>query len=185
VLGSPFLSMCFLRCGSTVTSAIGRHDHLQEVRSEQQLMKGLSNEHHQLKHTGFRKYKAFIRKLSYLSIEKARHQFNGLYCLKWGLGRGGSWLQPFHHSVHCMYLSSPGLALPSHQVLHHCFRPWLSISATVSWSVALLLQVEVLGKFLFRTSMGLVSICSFIFFRCNSELLTSILSGLSGVIEDS
>jgi len=82
VLGSPFLSMCFLRCGSTVTSAIGRHDHLQEVRSEQQLMKGLSNEHHQLKHTGFRKYKAFIRKLSYLSIEKARHQFNGLYCLK-------------------------------------------------------------------------------------------------------
>jgi len=25
--------------------------------------------------------------------------------------------------VHCMHLSSPGLALPSHQVLNHCFRP--------------------------------------------------------------
>ena len=34
--------------------------------------------------------------------------------------------------VHCIHLSSPGLALPSHQVLHHCFRPWLSISATMS-----------------------------------------------------
>ena len=32
--------------------------------------------------------------------------------------------------VHCMHLSSPGLVLPSHQVLHYCFRPWLSISAT-------------------------------------------------------
>jgi len=30
-----------------------------------------------------------------------------------------------------MHLSSPGLALPSHQVLNHCFRPWLSISATI------------------------------------------------------
>ena len=50
--------------------------------------------------------------------------------LKWGLGRGGSWLQPFHHSAHCMHLSCPGLALPSPQVLHHCFRPWLSIATT-------------------------------------------------------
>ena len=32
--------------------------------------------------------------------------------------------------VHCMHLSSPGLALPSHQVLNHCFRLCLSISAT-------------------------------------------------------
>ena len=32
--------------------------------------------------------------------------------------------------VHCMHLSFPGLALPSHQVLHYYFRPWLSISAT-------------------------------------------------------
>jgi len=34
------------------------------------------------------------------------------------------------HSVHCIHLSSPVLALPSHQVLNHCFRPRLSISAT-------------------------------------------------------
>ena len=26
--------------------------------------------------------------------------------------------------VHCMQLSSPGLALPSDQVLSHCFKPW-------------------------------------------------------------
>jgi len=25
--------------------------------------------------------------------------------------------------MHCLHLSSPGLALPSHQLLHHCFRP--------------------------------------------------------------
>jgi len=30
---------------------------------------------------------------------------------------------PSGHSMHCMHLSSPGLALPSHQVLNHCFRP--------------------------------------------------------------
>lgn len=28
------------------------------------------------------------------------------------------------------YLSSPMLALPSHQMLNHCFRPWLGISTT-------------------------------------------------------
>ena len=32
--------------------------------------------------------------------------------------------------LHCMHLSSPGLALPSHQVLNHCFRPRLNISTT-------------------------------------------------------
>jgi len=32
--------------------------------------------------------------------------------------------------LHCMHLSSPGLALPSHQVLNHCSRPRLSISTT-------------------------------------------------------
>jgi len=39
---------------------------------------------------------------------------------------------PSGHSgaFNCMQLSSPGLALPSHQVLHHCFKPRLSISAT-------------------------------------------------------
>jgi len=31
---------------------------------------------------------------------------------------------------HCLHLCSPGLALPSHQVLNHWFRPWLSTSAT-------------------------------------------------------
>jgi len=30
---------------------------------------------------------------------------------------------PSGHSVHCMYLSSPGLALPSQQVLNHWFMP--------------------------------------------------------------
>ena len=36
---------------------------------------------------------------------------------------------PFSHSgalrcivLHCIHLGSPGLALPSHQVLNHCFR---------------------------------------------------------------
>ena len=33
-------------------------------------------------------------------------------------------------SSHPGALSSPGLALPSHQVLNHCFRSWLSISTT-------------------------------------------------------
>ena len=32
--------------------------------------------------------------------------------------------------VHCMHLSSPGLALPAHQVLNHCFRLLISISTT-------------------------------------------------------
>ena len=38
---------------------------------------------------------------------------------------------PSGHSgaFNCMQLSFPGLALPSHQVLHHCFKPRLSISA--------------------------------------------------------
>ena len=35
--------------------------------------------------------------------------------------------------VHCMHLSLPGLPLPSHQVLNECLKPWLSISATVSY----------------------------------------------------
>ena len=37
----------------------------------------------------------------------------------------------------CLHLSSPGLSLPSHQVLNHWFRPWLSISATsvILWSI--------------------------------------------------
>jgi len=32
--------------------------------------------------------------------------------------------------LHCMHLSSPGLALHSYQVFNHCFRLWLSISTT-------------------------------------------------------
>ena len=35
---------------------------------------------------------------------------------------------PSGHSVHCKHLSSPGLALPSHQVLNHCLKSWLNIS---------------------------------------------------------
>jgi len=45
---------------------------------------------------------------------------------------------PSNHSVHCMHLSSAGLALPSHQVLNHCFKPWLSISTRLpkwTWSL--------------------------------------------------
>ena len=39
--------------------------------------------------------------------------------LKWGLGRGGSWLHPPlpNTQVHCTHLSFPGLTLPAHQVL--------------------------------------------------------------------
>ena len=36
--------------------------------------------------------------------------------------------------VYCLHLSSPGKALPSHQVLNHWFRPWLSISTTATLS---------------------------------------------------
>ena len=43
--------------------------------------------------------------------------------LKSGLGWGGSWLHSLVTEVHCMHLSSPGLVLPSHQVLNHWFRP--------------------------------------------------------------
>ena len=32
--------------------------------------------------------------------------------------------------MHCIHLSSPGLALPSQQVLNHWFKLWLSISTT-------------------------------------------------------
>ena len=32
--------------------------------------------------------------------------------------------------VHCLHPSSPRLALPSHQVLNHWFKPWLHISYT-------------------------------------------------------
>ena len=39
--------------------------------------------------------------------------------------------------LHCMHLSSSGLALPFHQVLHHCFRPSLSIS-----TIGVLFSVE-------------------------------------------
>ena len=46
-----------------------------------------------------------------------------LHCQPLNEGWGGSWLHPFITQVHCMHLSSPGLAPPSHQVLHHCFRP--------------------------------------------------------------
>ena len=52
--------------------------------------------------------------------------------LNWGLGRGASWLHPFQSLLHCMHLSFPGLVLPSHQVLNCCFKPWLSISTTLS-----------------------------------------------------
>ena len=56
--------------------------------------------------------------------------------LKWGLGTGGSWLHPFLVTqAHCIHLSSSGLALPSHQVLHHCFRLWLSISPAIYYMI--------------------------------------------------
>ena len=55
--------------------------------------------------------------------------------LKRGLGRGGSWLQPFQ-SFRCIACTWALLGwpwhLPSHQVLHHCFRLWLSIFPKVS-----------------------------------------------------
>ena len=45
------------------------------------------------------------------------------------------------NQLHCVHLSSPGLALPSHQVCNHCFRlrlsismaPWYKSSAGVHW----------------------------------------------------
>jgi len=42
---------------------------------------------------------------------------------------------------HCMHLSSPGLALPSHQVLNHCFKPWLTISTTLNINICIQLKV--------------------------------------------
>ena len=48
-----------------------------------------------------------------------------LYCQPLNeVQEGGSWLHPLLVSQgHCMHLSSPGLALPSYQVLSHWFRP--------------------------------------------------------------
>jgi len=46
-------------------------------------------------------------------------------------------------TLHCMHLCSPGLALPSHLVLNHCFKLWLSIATTLlkclcNWRVQIL-----------------------------------------------
>ena len=79
-----------------------------------------------------KKLLTFRRPQTDRDIQQKPSSPHGLWALKWGLGRGGSWLHPFITQVHCMHLSCPGLALPSHQVLHHCFRPWLSISATTT-----------------------------------------------------
>lgn len=43
--------------------------------------------------------------------------------------------------MHCMQLSSPGLALSSHQVLNHWFKQWLSICATYSMSISDILYI--------------------------------------------
>ena len=55
-----------------------------------------------------------------------------LPALKWGLGRGGSWLHPFHHSGTLHTPELPSLALPPHQVPNHWFKLWLSISSTAA-----------------------------------------------------
>lgn len=49
------------------------------------------------------------------------------------LGSGKEWILAPPLPVtqgHCMHLSSPGLVLPSDQVLNHWFKLWLSISTT-------------------------------------------------------
>jgi len=45
-----------------------------------------------------------------------------LYCQCLGEAWEGLALPLPVTQVHCMHLISPGWALPSHQVLHHCFR---------------------------------------------------------------
>ena len=64
--------------------------------------------------------------------------------LKWGLERDGSWL--CHIWTHCMQLSSPGLALPSYQVLNHCFRPWLGFPLYSALSQCETMNRQVKGK---------------------------------------
>jgi len=62
-----------------------------------------------------------------------------LATLTWGLGRGGSQLQPDPVTqLYCKHLSSPGLALPSYQVLNHCFKPWISITTTYRYAYRML-----------------------------------------------
>lgn len=64
--------------------------------------------------------------------------------------------------VHCMHLSSPALALPSHQVLHHCFMPWLSIytSYLLLFSGSLLKLVGPTVYSFYIGSIGLSAFCS-------------------------
>ena len=51
--------------------------------------------------------------------------------IQWGLGRDGSWLHPFWPLRYIACAWAPlGWPLPSYQVLNHCFKPWLGISAT-------------------------------------------------------
>ena len=62
--------------------------------------------------------------------ENSNHTHSHFHCQPfnevWERVEPGS--TPSGHSMHCMHLSSPGLALPSHQVLNHCFKLWLSIT---------------------------------------------------------
>lgn len=51
------------------------------------------------------------------------------------MGSGKGWILDPPLPVlqeHCMYLSYPGFALPTHQLLNHWFTPWLSTSTTPS-----------------------------------------------------
>jgi len=59
-----------------------------------------------------------------------------LPALKRGLGRGGSWLQLFWslRNIACTWAPLGWPCLLTHQVLNHCFKPWLSISTTASHS---------------------------------------------------
>jgi len=66
-------------------------------------------------------------------LRYARVSSKSCSCLHCQPLKEGSWLHPFWSlKVHRMHLSSPGLALPTHQVLNHCFIPRLSISATAT-----------------------------------------------------
>jgi len=65
-------------------------------------------------------YTAEIQEISYISFKGKLSfymHFPPLPALKW---------------AHCMHLSFPGLALPSHQALNHCSKLWLCISTTAS-----------------------------------------------------
>lgn len=77
--------------------------------------------------TVMRKESAYLQKSSCIQESPKKQLY--LYCqplneILEGMDPGSTL------SGHCIHLGSPGLPLPSYQVLNHCLCPWLSISTT-------------------------------------------------------